>query len=285
MGESTPTIEDIIQAVNASGYLMEQQVATTLESLGYVTKTSFPFRDPDEDKSREIDVRAYLRSVNDEQKKVSLFSDLYCECKNNENPFVFIKRDKNEHDNLFFKPCHFLFPWEHCGIPEPHVSRPHRFIKFGFNRSHYYYTEPSKAVQFCKIVRKNKGWAANHDGIYDSMFYPLAKAIVAATNESYLTRKPSQGSDWKHVHLYFPVVVLNSEIYEINSSETPPIPRSVSHVSFIRELRSKHVSGQFLVDFVTRNGLIDLVETRIKPFVKQAEAICLESSEALGARS
>ena len=54
-----PGPDEIIQALKKSGYLMEQVVATQLENLDFHVHTNWAFRDPDEGKSREVDVRAF----------------------------------------------------------------------------------------------------------------------------------------------------------------------------------------------------------------------------------
>ncbi|HZQ90365.1 MAG TPA: hypothetical protein VFA60_01075 [Terriglobales bacterium] len=53
-----PTAEDIVAAIKASGYLIEQEVATILEKLGFHVQTNRAYQDVEESKSREIDVWA-----------------------------------------------------------------------------------------------------------------------------------------------------------------------------------------------------------------------------------
>lgn len=59
MPDDAPTSDDILRAMKATGLLMEQRVATCVESLGFRTWTGYPFADPEESKSRKIDVRGY----------------------------------------------------------------------------------------------------------------------------------------------------------------------------------------------------------------------------------
>ena len=58
-----PTREEIAQAVKDSGYLMEQELGSELEALGFVVQTNYPYKDLDEAKSREIDVFAIRQSI------------------------------------------------------------------------------------------------------------------------------------------------------------------------------------------------------------------------------
>ncbi len=107
-----PTLEEIMSAIEDSGYLMEQKAATQVEQLGYYVRTNVAFEDSEEGKSREIDVLAVKRVARNEDAKLSAFVELIVECKNNSNPFVFIARPKNEVDQAT-PPAHLIFPYEY----------------------------------------------------------------------------------------------------------------------------------------------------------------------------
>src|SRR4051812_4464350 len=104
-----PSREDIIAALKQSGYLMEQEVATKLESLGFHVQTNRAFQDSEEGKSREIDVSAVKRIAHNEDRKLSAFIEIIAECKNGDNPIVLIERPKNKADDRH-KPLEFVFP-------------------------------------------------------------------------------------------------------------------------------------------------------------------------------
>ncbi len=67
-----PTDTEILAAIRESGYLMEQEVASVLEGLGFHVQTNRAFEDVDEGKSRELDVAAVSRVHSDDTNKVSL---------------------------------------------------------------------------------------------------------------------------------------------------------------------------------------------------------------------
>lgn len=58
-----PSKEQIIEALEKSGYLFEQDVATLLKNLEFHVETDYACTDLDEDKSWEIDVRAIQLSA------------------------------------------------------------------------------------------------------------------------------------------------------------------------------------------------------------------------------
>ena len=73
---TNPTHEEIMEAIRQSGYLMEQHVATQLEALNFYIKTNVAFEDPDEGKSREMDVSAIKRVATNESAKVGAIVEL-----------------------------------------------------------------------------------------------------------------------------------------------------------------------------------------------------------------
>ncbi len=284
MSNDSPTNEEILKALDETGFLMEQRIATQLETLGFHVWTAYPFEDPEEAKSRELDVRAYLQARRDEEKKVNVSIELLCECKNNENPFVFLRRRKGAYENEHFNPKQYLLPFDEYEVRSGNLTRVlPAFQRFDFHKSHYYFQDEFKAVQFCKIVRgKGKGWEANQGGIYDAMFYPLAKAVVATKKGDERLRKPRSPEEWKNITLIFPVVVLHGKIYQLETTNGPSELEEVEHVSFLRELTSKAVSGQFLLDFTTEDGLTSFVQKKVMPFVETVANAAIELGNELG---
>ena len=277
MASGKPTNEEIVEAIQASGYLMEQEVATVLESIGFHVETNRAFEDVEESKSREIDVWAFRNDYRNEETKFRLDIELICECKNNANPFVFITRPKNERDKTQFAPREYLFPvqtFEKTLEVSPDGKRRSytmipAFQYLGLAEHHHYYKQDSKAVQFCKIVRSGKSWEANHGGIYDSIFYPLIKAFVSREQLLKSLRKKEPTLDtWKHITLFFPIIVLYGDMYSVDSLSDNPEPVSISNIAFTRELKSKVVEGKFVVDFVRMDSLKLFIETQIAPFVR-----------------
>ena len=166
-----PTKEQIIDAIEASGYLMEQRVGTRLESLGFHVSTNVAFEDPDEGKSRELNIRAIKRVAKNDDKKLAVIVELLVECKNSSNPFVFVTRAKNASD-AHRSPRHFRFPRRYesrkqIGGGKSLYRSPDPFFHLGFDKVHYEHRLQSKAVQFCRIDRKGKEWTANHGGLYN----------------------------------------------------------------------------------------------------------------------
>lgn len=277
-----PTADDIMAAINSSGYLMEQEVATQLEKLGYHVRTNAAFEDPDEGKSREIDVTAVERVGFDEKAKLAAYIELIVECKNNSNPFVFIARPKNQVD-VRDGPAEFLFPYSYS-MKKPLSGSAYTaknvspFVHLGFDKLYPDHLTPWKAVQFCRIDRQGKNWQANHGGLYDAIFYPMAKAV---TSRKKSVPRATHVDDWHYFWFFFPLVVTSGDLFLIDATESKPEPRPVDHVTFKRELKSGKLSGLFTLTFVREDRLSDFVSKTVRPIARRARELITNQQDLL----
>jgi ABC-type transporter Mla MlaB component len=271
---SNPTNDEIMAAIRQSGYLMEQHVATQLETLNFHIRTNVAFEDPDEGKSREIDVSAIKRVAFNESAIVAAFVELIVECKNSNNPLVLITRPKNEGDaKTTFKQFRFPMKYEmrkDLGGGKAMFREISAFSHLGFDKIHYRHLQPIKAVQFCRIDRKGNSWHANHGGLYDAVFYPMAKALTARLAE---IPKGSNRDDQKYIWLLFPIVVTAGELLVVDSIKADPVPEQRDWVSFSRELKSGKLSGNYALDFVQQDQLEKFVRECIDPLGELAKEL------------
>lgn len=275
-----PTLDEIMNAIHASGYLMEQEVASELERLDFHVKTNFAFEDIDEGKSRELDARAIRRVAVNEEQKAAAFIELLVECKNNSNPLAFITRPKNEIDNRAI-PQEFLFPYAYemkkdlgggRGLSRTIPAYSH----LGFDKVDSEFGNPMKAVQFCQIDRKGKGWQASHGHLYDGLFYPMVKAFLMR-KEEYATLQ--RNGDWVYFWLYFPIIVTHGGLFLVDSTKETPTPESIPFVSFVRELKSGKIEGDFKVTFVQQNSIEGFLKSVVDPFAEQASILINERAD------
>jgi len=264
-----PSEAEILEAVRESGYLMEQEVASTVEKLGFLVRTGWAFRDLVTEKSRELDVRADIGVGASKESRWHVKAVLLCECKSTQSPFVFIGRPKTAYDR-HYEPMEFIFPRRYHRVKVD--SRTERteftFRHLNLDREHYYYSKPQKAVQFCKIVGHPGKWVAQHDGIYGNLFLPLVQAVWALREES---QRSSQ------INLLFPMVVVDGPLYYIDSSVSPTTLQKVSHVTFVREQRFHEIEGHFLVDFVERGTVGEFVEKQVLVFARRVGELAADS--------
>jgi hypothetical protein len=261
-----PTPEEIIKALVESGYLFEQEVASQIETNGYSIKTNSAFLDLDEGKSREMDVVAFKLIFRDEKLKISVGVRILCECKNSKSPFVFITRNKGTADHLYCPP-NFIYPKQYYEtvvkeIPKT-IRQTNPFLYFDINSIFPYSKSDVKAVQFSKLVQKNKEWNAFHDGIYDSLLLPLSKCLEFHKKQDFYPN-----TEWKNFMIYFPLVVLSSTIFFVESHIDPSIVRKTDHITFTRAIKSKNQNETYLFDFVTLSGLDTYINEYVDVFAK-----------------
>lgn len=261
---ASPSPEEIIDALKQSGYLMEQEVATLLEALNFHVRTNWAFQDIDEGKSREIDVRAIKRVAHNEEKQLSAFVEIIAECKNSKNPFIFIGRPKNQIDNQL-PPQELVFPiakYEARNPQGPGLQQKDAFFHLSFDKVHHDFERDTKAVQFCRISPKKPRWEVNHGGLYDSIFYPMAKAFTGQKEDIPIATRPG---DWRYFWLLVPMVITSGDIFYVDSMEAEPVPQKVNHVTFKREIRSGKLDGIFTVEFVRQNQFEAFVSDCLDP--------------------
>lgn len=279
---NSPKPEDIILAVKESGYLMEQEVASQLEALGFHVQTNRAYKDQDEGKSREIDVSAIKRIAHNEEKNISVFIEILAECKNNSNPFIFIGRQKNTLDNRrppeeFFSTIKYSLE-KQIGPNARSVQDKPAFFHLALDKFHYGYKESTKAVQFCQIDRKSGNWKVNHGGIYDAIFYPIIKALNTRKKE--VSGRLSYSGP-SNIWFFFPIVVLSGDIYYIDSAQEKLEPTERDFVRFKREIDTTNLKGEFALDFIKQNSLENFISLNVNPLCDRLKYLVEQTPDDL----
>jgi hypothetical protein len=113
---SLPTADQILSALDQTGFVLEYRVAQALQKLGFYTYLNQPFTDPQSGKSREIDVLAetYNNVREDDLHKALINATLVVECKNYQDPLLTIGQGNqsmfhNDKPLITFDPLEFDF--------------------------------------------------------------------------------------------------------------------------------------------------------------------------------
>ena len=257
---SQPTEEQIITALENSGYLFEQDVASILGNLDFHVETNFAYNDIDSGKSREVDVRGVKEVYRDEDRKVQVIVEFLIECKDFGSPLVFLERAKNNLEQENPTPNAYLFPKEKYRekINDKSYREIHPFQYFNLKDNHYYFKELNKATQFSKIYKKSSKWFANHEGIYDSLILPQAK-LLESRKENVTKFVRGSGGEWKGIWLFFPMVVIRDNLFSYDLSGPERNLQKRDRVSFVRHLDSSNLKGSYLTDFTTFEYLTNFV--------------------------
>lgn len=246
--------DEIIDALNRSGYLFESEIAKTLNEEGFFVETNSVIKDPITGKSREIDLIAEYYIPNTDYQTNECFSSAkyVIEIKNNSAPIVLLtelEHNPNIEDWDAIK--------EYISIPpdmEYYVSKYwDRFIlekKF------------SAFTQYCSFQKKNKNdelMALHPDNIYSGILkiaqYCEEKVSISHEPDNYLRSR-----------LYVPILLISDDLYELKYQNLKP-KLSKSNCSLL--LYNYHHNDRRSMAFVfvvTKKGLMELLD-----FLKKTE--------------
>lgn len=282
-GGQYPTPEDVYDALDRAGHLLEQQVATQLEGLGYVVSTGRAYTDADEGRSRELDVLAYKPLIKDEGRRLLAAMHLLIECKNTAAPLAFLTRPVRRLD----KPEEVLFTRH--SVEErfdkdgsTYVTRKRTFDILGLRDLYWGTSDPVKAVHVSRLDRKGGEWNATNTGVFDSLTWPMAKALRAFKKPWHNRNGGFDAArDWSYVQFFVPIVVVASKLYVADGTQSDPHVHEAPHVRFRRELKAKDFTGTFEIDFVQRDGLVDFVSDTVDAFGTELTRIVQAKPDAV----
>lgn len=228
-----PSAEQMLKALEKSGYLFENEIARKAEALGFHVDSSWAFRDQEESISRELDIKAVKVVEVGESKLTKVITELLIECKSSDAPFVFLTTTKNPREEKYPGPVEYVFPLKKYNkiLSENSYQEIIGFNRFNLSSAHCYYKSRKKATQFAKIVRKSSDWHANHDGVYDALILPQAKAVESRLKE--VARKHTPGA-WVQVWLFHNVIVLRDHLFSLDLDVPNSSPVPEGRVSFVR---------------------------------------------------
>ncbi len=238
--EATSSIstKQMREAIQKSGYLLEQRVAAILTRRWGFVGTNPVFPDPETGKSREIDMEAigvtqiYRKGFN------FVFPILLCECVNNPQPVVFFTKES---------PISFMHHEEVkiSGIPVKFWDEDKgKYVSFseftGMEQFHHYCKEPT-ATQYCTFQLKQKdksSWMALHAEEQHEIFDSLIKAtdynITKHFDSWYLPNKVDE--EGINVQIYYPLVVLQGSLYSAVLEGNRLSLKKSKHIQFRKKI-------------------------------------------------
>lgn len=273
-----PTPDDVVAALRAAGWLLEQDTASTLDAHGFGTVMGRAFQDPDDPQvSREIDVWAHREFFRDDDLNLVCWVFVIAECKQSSTPYAFIGRDMPP-ASLRTQPTEHLLRYEY-------VEQDGEALGPGSRRVHHYpawdwlglndvpgspANETFRATQMTRLDRQ-KSWKADNRGIFTSLVHPLAKALRALQRPFRPDRPRAEhatDSRQAQVCLFFPVVVTSAPLYVVDATASPVDAAVRPWATMTRSLESNSVKGRFEVDVVNYEHLNDWLTSRVITFAE-----------------
>jgi hypothetical protein len=253
-----PSKNDIKIALAQSGYLIEQSIAQILEEDGFIVDTNYHYQDPEDNVSREMDIRAYsLKKISRRWLSHHLSITLIISCKANSNPIIFFQRKTN-------------LPPEYISGDFLTISNPEKipglqgepidiqdFINL--RKFHHYYKSPNISTQFCSIIHneKNKSFETRHEE-YKSEILPLVKALDFEIKK---IKKDPVDEKIIYVNTFYPIIVLGGDMYECRvTKDRHAYVKKTQHVDYLQTYNSGTLQGEFRIDIVTQAYLKKLLE-------------------------
>lgn len=261
------TIDEMKQAIKMSGYLIEQRAERIFKEAGYYVETNPVYLDAESGKSREFDIRAIsARSINREERDF-IFPVIICECINNAQPIVFFVKES---------PIAFLYGYEVkvSGIPVK-FWRKDGYINFsdfiGLEKFHHY-CKGKFSTQYCsfKKVKNRSEWIACHDDEHHNTLDSLIKALEHEISEHYdkLVIPDEPDEERINIQIYYPLIILEGELYEAELKNKDIELRKVNHIQFRKEVYSRSINERetYQIDIITEDylqGFLEVIEWEI----------------------
>jgi hypothetical protein len=312
---SSLDIKQIYEALERSGYLMEQRVCPVIRRHGFIVTPNHVYEDQDTGKSREVDIHAlYIEPIANQNDWDNHFTPtLIASCKNNHLPVVAFMHANSLHGVDVTNPIPKAgYPLEIFKKPDEinkindigkaeefelkisdETTEIEEFLHFG--EFHHFYRARYIASQYCRITelkqkqKKAPIYVADHGDLHDDLD-SLVKAVeaeIASYKEASLRQaqelKPNTKDDDINFVIIYPVVIFSGEIYECRLTRSGAQLRPTNHVVFMRRVQSKTVKGEFYIDLIRESylgrylGTINRECKEIKKRLRQHHKILRES--------
>jgi hypothetical protein len=263
---STKTVKKItepemIGAIERSGYPIEQRVAKVVREHGYLVQASPAYTDPDTGKSREYDISGIKVSMLDRVTMDSVWTVLVCECENNEQPVVFFTSESL----LAFMSM------KYSGLPVKIISGKKLVPLWEFlgAKRFHHYGKGSVATQYCTFHHKSETapWVASHSEAHQT-FMSLINAVEHGIDDHCDNWvPPGRQKERINIQMFYPVLILQGDIYEIRTEKPPTEIKAVTNVQYCKELWDGRGSKTYYIDVVSEKYLpkyLDLISKEIE---------------------
>lgn len=252
------TNDEMNEALLRSGYLLESRLLKILSDFDYTLHPNDVYPDPSTNKSREIDIfgispRQVVTLSLDRKLIVDIQHNIIIECSNNPQPAVFFRRTDKKKFTIFGK---FKFNKIEQEPNENSTSADFEFHTFTTESNLFHYNNFQRCSQYCSFALKKsstnnkKEWFATHpDGLHD-VFNKLYDFVnhTFQSNQDWI--QTGVKNDDVYANLYFPVIVLQGDLYEAIEEDGKVNLTKVNHTIY-EFIRYENDSRVLLIDIIT----------------------------------
>jgi len=254
------TKDQMIEAIQNSGYLIEQRVEDVLAKRGYAVETNDAYFDPETNKSREVDITAINGKWIMPGQDHFIFPYLLIECENNHSPVVFFRNNpragalSSEDIKISGLPLNIYEE----GTPPTSIVEALELATFHHYCKGPYYT------QYCSFqyVKNDKKWIATHPDTQHHSLVDIIKCLEYKISDHYAGYYLPDDATQERLNLqiYYPIIILQSHLYEAYESDGELIFEKKEHIQFRKQLINSNVSTTYQIDIISENYLPSFLE-------------------------
>lgn len=217
-----PGKKEIKNALEKSGYLLEQRICPILDKYAFYTIPNEQYQDQDTGESREIDIFAiYMNPLYRSDFSDTFEVRLVVECKNNKTPVVFMSQENPIPESLS--------GWILVnGYPDGIYEKKYEEVTsiedyFHFKKFHHNYKVKWISRQFCQLKPKiiNKGssneeikWESTHETLYESIEKLVKAAEYFSSDIKNSISLEEDTKDFIHLGIVYPILLFSGQMYE-----------------------------------------------------------------------
>ncbi len=273
-GQHKQSIEqNLIDELEKTGFPTEIVAGSIMASKGYGVVHSPAYRDHDEDKSREFDLRAFKTwDVVNETPKWGLSLYLVAECKKSETPWV------------FFTTPEYHLPYDWLGDPIPLHTNVKSLNQIG--------AIPEDAV----ALDRERLMQVHHYRRMDRMARTYAEPLIKKGNQQIFTAVmsctkaviflESEKADSRYPAFFYPVIVLSGQMFEAMVAPDKAITLEPSHYIqlshrylYDASRRSIFEDQAFIIDVVQEDFLptyLEIIESEMTAIAESLRTTVLK---------
>ncbi|WP_432185965.1 hypothetical protein [Streptomyces sp. Tue6028] len=280
----TPSSDQVIKALERTGFLLEQRVAKKVSETNFYVYTGRAYKDLEEGKSREVDVYAFREFYANEGRVITVGVKLLVECKNSSGPYVVLGRKPSENERSMQPHAHTLpvdsVKWEERGDDgRIRYMRKSTWSWLGLHDlPHSPGRDERKGMQLVRMHMKSGEWHADNASVFDSLTLPLVKAVEAFRP---IRDRSSGVPSYAHMHLCFPIVVTSGELFYVDAHADDPSAEPAEWVSIERDIDMVGVTGKFSMDVVSYSSFDSYLNDRVVKFAEEVAAVVSADPEKL----
>jgi hypothetical protein len=250
--------EQIRDALERSGYLLEYRLEQVLRRYRYFVQSSQAYPDPITGKSRELDLAAITAAPVTEDFRNILWPRLLIECVNNTQPMAFFTKTP-------VAPTAHVFDLKFSGVPLKIKSkrRWHKLADFLIMQSYHHHCKGRVSTQYCSFTpKKNTSppqWLAQHEDIHFDSFNKLCFALNHDIDEHFSNTK-LVGRESLNLQMYYQILVLSGDIVDVWPTRRGIKIRTTNHVHYVQSYVKAGKERQYHIDVVTERYLPKLLD-------------------------